>query len=69
MLASALFRINQKPFVIGSLAILWGWLSSWLGKKPRYEDPEFRKFLRKYQWQILLKGKKKVLDEMNRPKA
>lgn len=61
MLASAVFRMNQKPYVIGSLAMLWGWLRSALTGKPRYEDPEFRHFLRRYQRDSLLYGKQRAL--------
>jgi poly-beta-1,6-N-acetyl-D-glucosamine synthase len=64
MLASSLFRITQKPFLIGSVAIMWGWLKSALQRKKRYDDPKFTKFLRRYQWRILLLGKERVLAEM-----
>jgi hypothetical protein len=62
MLASALFRLNQKPYVLGSLAMLWGWLKAALQGKPRYEDKAFRRFLRRYQWRVLLMGKRRALD-------
>ena len=61
MIASALFRLNQKPYVIGSAAILWGYVSSLLRRKPRYEDLKFRRFLRNYQWNVLLLGKEGAL--------
>jgi hypothetical protein len=41
MLASALSRVNQKPYVTGSLAMLWGWIDSALRRKPRYAMPSF----------------------------
>jgi poly-beta-1,6-N-acetyl-D-glucosamine synthase len=66
MLASALFRVNQKPYILGSIAMLWGWLKAALQNKPRYEDPAFRRFLRRYQWQVLLMGKRRALDVANR---
>ena len=62
MLASALFRLNQKPYVLGSLAMLWGWLKAALQGKPRYEDKAFRRFLRRYQWRVLLMGKRRALQ-------
>ncbi len=62
--ASAIQRMTQKPYVIGGLAILWGWLRSALQCKPRYEDWEFRQFLRHYQWRALLVGKKRAVDEI-----
>lgn len=66
MLASAIYRLNEKPYVLGSLAILWGWLKSALQGKPRYEHAEFRKFLRRYQWRALLVGKKRAIEEIHR---
>lgn len=66
MAASALFRMREKPYVIGGMAMLWGWTRSALQGKPRYEDPEFRKFLRRYQWRALLIGKKKAIEAIHR---
>lgn len=65
MTASAIYRINEKPYVLGSLAILWGWIRSALQGKPRYNDLEFRRFLRRYQMRALLVGKKKAIEEIN----
>jgi len=62
MFASAVFRLNQKPYVIGSLAMTWGWLKAALQGKPRYDDPDFRRFLRRYQWRALLLGKRRALN-------
>lgn len=60
--ASAVSRINQKPYILGSLAMLWGWLRAAIRGLPRYEDPEFRSFLRRYQWRALWCGKKRALE-------
>jgi biofilm PGA synthesis N-glycosyltransferase PgaC len=61
--ASALYRLNRKPYVLGSLAMLWGWIRAAITRTPRYEDAAFRKFLRKYQWRALLFGKKRALEK------
>jgi len=66
MAASAASRLNQKPYVLGSLAMLWGWLKSALTGAPRYDNPEFRRFLRRYQRRALLVGKKRALEELTR---
>jgi glycosyltransferase involved in cell wall biosynthesis len=58
MAASAASRLNQKPYVLGAAAMLWGWLASALQGKPRLEDPQFRRALRAYQRRTLLTGKK-----------
>jgi poly-beta-1,6-N-acetyl-D-glucosamine synthase len=59
--ASALGRLNQKPYVLGSLAMLWGWLTSAAQRKPRFADREFRRFLRKYHLRVLLLGKRRAV--------
>ncbi len=64
LFASALSRINQKPYVLGSLAIIWGWLSSALQGKPRYEDAQFRAYLRRYQRRVMRVGKRRALEEL-----
>lgn len=64
MAASALSRVNQKPFVLGSLAMLWGWMSSALRRKPRYGDEHFRSFLRRYQMRALIVGKQRAIREL-----
>lgn len=65
MAASALRRIDEKPYVLGSLAMLWGWVKGAIRGKPRYADAEFRKFLRRYQWRALLVGKKRAIEEID----
>ncbi len=65
LLASAAFRIIHRPIVIGSAAMVWGYTRSWASKKPRYADLTFRRFLRRYQWQCLLRGKDKATAMIN----
>lgn len=66
MTASALYRIDEKPYLLGSLAMLWGWMRAALQRKPRYDDAQFRAFLRRYQRRALLVGKRRALDEIHR---
>jgi hypothetical protein len=44
------------PAVIGSIAMLWGYFRSWFKALRRYDDPEFRRFLRSYQHACLRMG-------------
>jgi glycosyltransferase involved in cell wall biosynthesis len=57
-LAVAAYRLPAHPALIGSVALLWGYLRSWLKGLPRYDDLEFRRFLRSYQHACLLMGKR-----------
>jgi poly-beta-1,6-N-acetyl-D-glucosamine synthase len=65
MLASAVSRLNHEPRVVGSMATLWGWLMASLTRAPRYQDLEFRNFLRRYQRRVLQVGKRRALDEIH----
>lgn len=66
MLANSVNRLNEPPYLLGSLAMLWGWLESAIRRRPRYEEPGFRDFLRRYQRRALLVGKQRAVDEMMR---
>jgi len=67
MTASALFRMTRPPHVLGGAAMWWGFFKALLKRQPRYDDLDFRRFLRKYQWECLFRGKSAAtrrLDEM-----
>ena len=66
MAASATSRFNQRPYVLGGLAMLWGWIKGALAGKPRYADAAFRTFLRRYQRQVLLVGKRRAIETLHR---
>jgi poly-beta-1,6-N-acetyl-D-glucosamine synthase len=65
MLASAAFRMSRPPVVLGGLGMLHGYFRSMVKRHPRYGDDDFRKFLRSYQWAVLLKGKARAISELN----
>lgn len=48
--ASGTFRMRERPYGIGGLLIIWGYLRAALRRKPRYPDLEFRRSLRRWQW-------------------
>lgn len=67
--ASAVYRMPRHPFFIGGLAMLWGYLKSAAKGADRYEDPEFRRFLRSYQTQCLVRGKSAATRALNERQA
>ena len=69
MAASAVSRIGERPYLLGSLAMLWGWLRSALRREPRYDDPEFRAFLRRYHRRVLRVGKRRAVEELSSASA
>lgn len=68
-LAVVISRLPAYPVFIGSVAMLWGYLRSWLKGLPRYDDLEFRRFLRSYQHTCLRMGKRAATARVNAERA
>lgn len=58
VLAIGVYRALEKPFVIGGMLIVVGYLRSALKREPRYEYPGFRKSLHAWQMERLGLGKR-----------
>jgi len=54
ILASGVFRMREKPYFIGGMLIVAGFLQAALRRERRYEDREFRRQLRRWQYRRLL---------------
>jgi len=65
MTLASIYRMSRPPLIIGGLAMWWGYIKSWLAGKERLNDPDFRKFLQKYQWDCLLQGKSNATARYN----
>lgn len=65
MAASALFRCTRPPLVLGGMSMLYGYLESMARRRPRYDDPAFRAFLRAYQAECLRVGKTVATARLN----
>jgi hypothetical protein len=66
VLASSIYRLGHKPAVLGSLATLQGYAKAWLSNEPRYEDLEFRRYLRRYHRAMLIHGRTKAVEIFNK---
>lgn len=69
MLASALFRASKRPFIVGGLGMLVGYFGAWLARAPRYGDRDFRRFLNRYQWSCLVRGKRAATARLDATRA
>ena len=58
ILAVGTYRAFQKPFLIGGLSIILGYILAWLERIERYEYPGFRKSLHAWQLERLRIGKR-----------
>ena len=68
-LVVVIYRLPSYPMLIGSVAMLWGYVKSWLKRLPRYNDVEFRRFLRSYQHMCLRMGKRAATARVEAERA
>ncbi len=50
IVASGVFRMRERPYVLGGCCIMLGFLLAWVKGAPRYDDLEFRRHL--HAWQL-----------------
>jgi exopolysaccharide biosynthesis WecB/TagA/CpsF family protein len=68
-LAVAVRRLPAHPAFVGSIAMLWGYFRNWMKGTPRYDDPEFRRFLRSFQYASLRMGKRAATIKIEAERA
>jgi biofilm PGA synthesis N-glycosyltransferase PgaC len=49
MLSKCLFRLVQRPYIIGSTALFYGFITGYLKRVPQVDDPETINYLRRQQ--------------------
>lgn len=55
LLAITVFRMGERPWIVGGLCIMAGYVQAALGRQVRYDDLEFRRYLRRWQINELLR--------------
>jgi glycosyltransferase involved in cell wall biosynthesis len=60
-IASGLFRMHERPYVIGGLIIIFSYLYAAVRGEPRLDDPQFIRDLRRWQLMKLWSLPKKLL--------
>ena len=68
-LATCIFRMSERPYVLGGLAMLQGYVQAWLRGDRQLDDPELRAFIRDYQRRALRKGKAGAVAEIEAERA
>ncbi len=61
--AVAVYRMMERPYLVGGLGIFWGYMKAMLAGSPRFENAEFRRFLRHFELKSLFLGKHKVTEQ------
>lgn len=65
ILASAVYRSLEPPYLYGGIGIMWGYLRALFTGHPRYENPAYRRYLRRFERSQLLIGKRRALQREN----
>jgi biofilm PGA synthesis N-glycosyltransferase PgaC len=56
LVAKSAARMVRRPYVIGSLALLYGYMAAYLQRVPRVDDPDLIRYLRRQQLARLFGG-------------
>jgi glycosyltransferase involved in cell wall biosynthesis len=64
--AASVYRMFERPWLIGGVGIAYGYLKAALDRHPRYGNREYRRHLRRYELLSLVLGKGRALDIYNK---
>jgi glycosyltransferase involved in cell wall biosynthesis len=62
MAIASLYRANKRPFVLGAVAMAWGYLQAWIEGSPRFDAPGYQHFVRSYYLSSLLLGRTRAAE-------
>jgi glycosyltransferase involved in cell wall biosynthesis len=62
MAAVSLYRMAERPYVLGGLGILYGYVKAGLRGAPRMKDRAYLDYLRRFERESLLFGKTRTAD-------
>ena len=65
LLASAVYRSLEPPYLWGGLGICMGYFAAMLQRHPRYHSPEYVRYLRRFEREQLFRGKRCALAREN----
>lgn len=63
--ATVVHRLGRRPFILGALATLQGYVAAWWRGDPQHDDPELQAFIRRYQRRALIVGKARAVAEID----
>ena len=68
-LVACAYRMTKRPFVLGGLAMLQGYVMAWARGDRQLDDPELVAFIRDYQRRVLKVGKSRTVAEIEAKRA
>ena len=65
VLAVSVYRMLQKPYIIGGIGIFAGYFQAMLRGEARLDDKQYLRFFRSFELSSFLRGKRKTLERYN----
>ena len=65
VLAAAAYRSLEPPYLWGGAGITWGYVKAAMSGHHRYENPEYRRYVRRFERAQLLLGKSRATEREN----
>ncbi len=62
VLAVSVYRLFERPWFVTGIGIAWGYFKAMREGHPRYENPAYRKFFRRYELESLILGKRRTME-------
>jgi len=60
--AVSFYRMFERPFIVGGLGILLGYYRALHAGMDQYDNPDFRRYLRRYELSSLILGKRRTFE-------
>jgi len=64
--AVSIYRMFERPWIICGVGIAVGYLRAAIGRHPRYNNPDYLRYLRRFEFLALVLGKRRALDLFNK---
>lgn len=65
VMAAAVYRSVEPPYLWGGFGILWGYFRAMFTGHERYDNPEYRRYVRRFERAQLFRGKRRALTIEN----
>ena len=62
VLAVSVYRMFERPWILSGIGIFCGYMQAMLKRLPRYDNPQYLRFMRRYELQSLLFGKRRTMN-------
>lgn len=69
LIASAINKARQRPYILGGLAMMQGYFGAMLRREARHGDRALVDFIRSYQKRALIVGKARAVEEIESARA